>query len=535
MDFPQTVLFLGADPKDMGEQRLGQELRDITEGLQRSANRDRFDLQQKWAVRPRDILRAMLDVKPHILHFAGHGGGEDGLVFADDAGSSNLVNGAALADLFKLFADNLICVVLNGCYSKVQAQAISQHIPYVIGVQKAIGRPGALAFAVGFYDALGAGRDVEFAFKSGRAAIGMAGISKYPLPVLLKRLIDLYSIPPQTSKIADLLSPGGVMPINSQLYVEQVNIQTQGQQAISQPSGLLRIQAPAQMGKTSYLERLVAYAEGLNYRVVRIDLRQVDKPMLRDLDQFLQWLSRKICKQLRLQVNVADRWNANFGSKDNCTDFLEKYVLNRSETPLLLCIDNLERVFSYPDIFEDFLSLLRFWHDQKQAPWSDLRLVLLHVWRKETSNINSSPFNVGQELRLPELTVLQVQNLVALHELDWLDRQVASLMELVGGHPHLIRLALYEVAQGNMTLQTLLATADRADSLYGNHLQHHFAYLDKRPELQELMATIVHSDQPVFIAAVLLRQLKDCGLIKYHGNEVAPANQLYRAYFRKRL
>jgi hypothetical protein len=200
MDFLQTVLFLGADPKDMGQQRLDQELRDITEGLQRSAKRDRFNLQQSWAIRSGDIQRAMLDVKPHILHFAGHG--EGGLFFLDDAGNSNLVNGAALAGLFKLFDDKLNCVVLNGCYAEVQAKAISQHIPYVVGVQKAIGSPGALAFAVDFYDALGAGRDVE-------------------------------------------------------------------------PSGLLRIQAPAQMGKTSYLERLVAYAQDLNYRVVRIDLRQV--------------------------------------------------------------------------------------------------------------------------------------------------------------------------------------------------------------------------------------------------------------------
>jgi AAA-like domain len=532
MDFLQTVLFLGAEPQDMGQQRLGQELRDLTEGLKRSEKRDRFNLQQRWAVRPRDIQRAMLDVQPHILHFAGHGEGEDGLVFVDDAGNSSLVNGAALADLFRLFADKLSCVVLNGCYAEVQAQAIAQHIPYVIGVPKVIGSP--LAFAVGFYDALGAGHDVEFAFKLGCAAIGMAGITEYLMPVLLKRP-DLPPTSRQTSNIANLWPPGGVVPINSQLYVERGNIRAQGQQAISQPSGLLRIQAPAQMGKTSCLERLVAYAQGLNYRVVRIDLRQVDKPMLRDLDQLLQWLSRQICRQLHLQIDVAKHWNISFGSKDNCSDFLEEYILHRSDTPLLLCIDNLERVFSYPDIFEDFLSLLRFWHDQKQAPWSDLRLVLLHVWRKETSNINSSPLNVGQELRLPELTPWQVQDLVALHELDWPDRQVASLMELVGGHPHLIRLALYEVVQGKMVLQTLLDTADRADGLYGNHLQHHFSYLDKRPELKELMATIVHRDRPVFIASVLLPQLKDCGLIKYHGDEVAPANQLYRSYFRKRL
>ncbi len=335
--------------------------------------------------------------------------------------------------------------------------------------------------------------------------------------------------------IADLSFPSGVVRLGSRFYVAHAELQSKCEQAISQPSGLLRIQAPAQMGKTSCLERLVVYAEGLNYRVVRIDLQLVDRKVLQDLDQLLQWLCRQVCRQLNQQVDVTDCWSTKYGSKVNCTDFLEHYILNQSPQPLLLCLDNWEGIFSCPDIFEDFLSLLRFWHDQKREPWSKLRMVLLHVWYKEISHIKGSPFNVGQVAYLPELTTLQVQYLIDLYGLNWQDRQVAGLMNLVGGHPHLIRLALHEVAQENIILQTLLATADREDSLYGNHLQLHFLYLTQQPDLKRLMAKIVRSDQPVFISSVLLGQLKDCGLIKYHGDEVAPANQLYRSYFRKRL
>jgi hypothetical protein len=187
MDSLQTILFLGANPKDSSRLRLDQELRDITEGLQRSQKRDRFNLRQRWAVRPRDIQRAMLDEQPQIIHFSGHGEGEAGLVFEDELGNSKLVDGAALAGLFELFADQLNCVVLNGCYSEVQAQAIGQHIPYVIGMNQAIGDQAAIAFAVGFYDALGAGRDVGFAFNFGCAAIRMEGIAENLIPVLLKK------------------------------------------------------------------------------------------------------------------------------------------------------------------------------------------------------------------------------------------------------------------------------------------------------------------------------------------------------------
>lgn len=185
----QTILFLAANPKDTKTLRLDQELRDIGEGLQRAQRRDEFKLEQRLAVRPLDIQRAMLDLNPQIVHFSGHGNGDEGLAFEDVSGNTQLVSGEAIADLFSLFADQLRCVVLNGCYTEVQAKAISEHIPYVIGMKRAIGDKAAISFAVGFYDALGSGRDVAFAFKLGCAAIRMEGIEEHLTPVLIKKPI----------------------------------------------------------------------------------------------------------------------------------------------------------------------------------------------------------------------------------------------------------------------------------------------------------------------------------------------------------
>lgn len=183
----RKILILAANPKDTSPLSLGEEVRDIDNGLQRAQHRDQFKLMQKWAVRPRDIQRAMLNINPQIVHFSGHGTGEKGLVFEDQTGQAKLVSGEALAALFELFADQLECVVLNGCYSKKQAEEIVQYIPYVIGMKQAIGDKAAIEFAVGFYDALGAGRSVEFAYKLGCTAIQMAGIAEHLTPVLLKK------------------------------------------------------------------------------------------------------------------------------------------------------------------------------------------------------------------------------------------------------------------------------------------------------------------------------------------------------------
>jgi hypothetical protein len=111
-------------------------------------------------------------------------------------------------------------------------------------------------------------------------------------------------------------------------------------------------------------------------------------------------------------------------------------------------------------------------------------------------------------------------------------------MELVGGHPFLIRLALYEVAHRRTVLQTLLTTANLEDSLYGEHLRQHYRYLNE-PKSRQIMRQVVNSDEPLLISSNIystsLTRLEDSGLIKYNGDRVEAANQLYRSYFRKRL
>lgn len=194
----KTILFLAANPKSTPSLRLDEEVRDISEGLQRAQHRENFRLEQRWAVRPRDLQRALLEVNPQIVHFSGHGTGEEGLVLEDESGQVKLADSDALAGLFELFANQVECVVLNACYSEVQAIAIAQSIQFVIGMSQAIGDRAALEFAVGFYDALGAGRTVEFAYRLGCSAIRMAGIAENFTPTL-KQSTKVFSKVP-TSK-----------------------------------------------------------------------------------------------------------------------------------------------------------------------------------------------------------------------------------------------------------------------------------------------------------------------------------------------
>ncbi|MDF5713987.1 MAG: SUMF1/EgtB/PvdO family nonheme iron enzyme [Rhizonema sp. NSF051] len=180
----QKILVLAANPIGTTMLRIDEELREIKEGLRRAKRREQFLIESAEAVRYRDIHRAVMDFEPQIIHFSGHGSLEDGLVFEDATGQAKLVDVQALAGLFELFADNVKCVVLNACYSEIQARAIAQHIDYVIGMSQEIGDQAAIEFAVGFYDALGAGRTIEFAHKLGCSLIRIAGISEEMTPKL---------------------------------------------------------------------------------------------------------------------------------------------------------------------------------------------------------------------------------------------------------------------------------------------------------------------------------------------------------------
>lgn len=181
----KTILFLGSNPANSVELDLQQEVSEIEEELKKAERRDKFELKIVLAAKTRDIQAAILRYKPQIVHFAGHGAEDQtGLVFEDASGQVKLVSGAALASVFRLADEFVECVVLNTCYSEVQANAIAQHIPYVVGTSQKVGDGAARAFSFGFYNALGSGQSYESAYEWGCSSILVDGFSDSPVPVL---------------------------------------------------------------------------------------------------------------------------------------------------------------------------------------------------------------------------------------------------------------------------------------------------------------------------------------------------------------
>lgn len=342
--------------------------------------------------------------------------------------------------------------------------------------------------------------------------------------------------------VAEPELPNGQVRLASSFYVERAPYEALCYRQICQPGSLIRIKAPRQMGKTSLMARILYQAKEQGYRTVPLSFQHADASVFTSLNELLQWFCCRITRKLKLSYQVDDYWSEMYGSKDNCTAYFEDCLLSGSEQPLVLGLDEVDRVFQYPTIADDFFGLLRAWYEEAgygdtgSDLWGTLRMVVVHSTEVYIPlDINQSPFNVGLPIELTELSSQQVQDLTQRHGLNWYDTQVEQLMSIVGGHPYLVRVALYHIAQQEITLAQLLDIAPTEAGLYGDHLRRHLWNLQQHPKLANAFTQVVTTNEPVELESMLAFKLHSLGLVKLQGNYVSPRFNLYRQYFRDKL
>lgn len=179
-----TVLFLASNPIDQPQLRLDEEARLIGEMIRKSEHRDAVRLESRWAMRPMDVLQAVNECRPHIVHFSGHGSNEDEIVFQDAAGNTKLVSKEAIVQTMMAGSDEIQLVFFNTCYSRNQAEAVVANVPAAIGMNTSIGDEAARVFASQFYSAIGFGHSIGRAFGQAKAALMLEGIAEDDTPEL---------------------------------------------------------------------------------------------------------------------------------------------------------------------------------------------------------------------------------------------------------------------------------------------------------------------------------------------------------------
>jgi hypothetical protein len=355
------------------------------------------------------------------------------------------------------------------------------------------------------------------------------------------------SMPQPQADLAALEVPRGAVNLQSLYYIERQSDRI-AHDAMRRQGVTMAIKAPRQMGKSSLLRRLADAGGETGKQVVLLDFHLLQTSTLGDEDAFF----RKFCTWLTHELGQADRvqdyWNNNLSNPLRCTNYLGAHLLPALQRPLLLGMDEVDRVFGTP-FRSDFFAMLRAWHEQRahNTLWKQLDLVLVTSTEPYLfiEHGPQSPFNVAQEITLADLTHAQVAELNDRHGSPLQPQHLGKLMTLSHGHPYLVRQALYCVASQQMSPEELFQNAASDHGPFGDHLRHYFILLQNKslPDkdlllsgLRQIIGThALRVSKDAWKNEEVLHRLIGAGLVRKEGNAVVPRCQLYADYFQRCL
>ena len=338
-------------------------------------------------------------------------------------------------------------------------------------------------------------------------------------------VVESATAEPKSSTVIELDYPN---------YIQRPPIEEQGAATIQQEGSLLRIKAPRKMGKTLLINHLLSSISQEDYRIIKIDLQQAAQNILGDSERFMRWFCSIITRKLKLENCLADYWEEDLGANYNCTIYFEEYILEEIDQPIVIALDNVDRLFAHTEVAPDFFLLLRSWHEEAKtrAIWKKLRIIIAHATEVYlTLKVTNSPFNVGVPLDIPELDAVQTEAFLTQHQLDVSGEMLAQIRDLVGGHPYFLQSIVNGMQTTQQSLEEILAASTTDTGIYKSHLRGLYGILEEYPRLKELVTELINATEPLSVAPMEAFQLESLGLVNATGNKVSISRNLYRHYF----
>ncbi len=335
------------------------------------------------------------------------------------------------------------------------------------------------------------------------------------------------------SWLKQLNAEGGPVRLESPFYVARPQ-DGKCKQRLAEKGRTVLIRGSRQIGKTSLLARLYQHAMDSQIRCVYLDFRAFSSAQMKDLEALLLAIGNQIFDDLALPNPPAAVWSNNRSATQNLTFYLQTEVIGNHAEPLVFFLE-VDRLFSYPAYSEEFFVLLRYWHE-KRATFPRLAwLNLVLAYSTETSMFiksqTSSPFNVGELIDLTDFDRAQFADLNIKHGSPLkTEAELDALMELLGGHPFLVRQSLYELSAGESSVADLLASAANDDGPFSGHLQSYNLRFHENPDLiQPMKSVLLNGVCPDDISFYRLRSL---GLVRGPVRTKARLRcGLYKQYF----
>ena len=340
--------------------------------------------------------------------------------------------------------------------------------------------------------------------------------------------------PPKAKSEELQLEPvGGAISEDSPFYIER-STDIEFLQAIRNKESIVLVKGPRQMGKTSLIGRGAKLVKELGWRQATTDFQKLSTVQLENEETFYKVLAATVARQLKFQYDWESEWLDVFGPNMNMDNFI-RAALEASDKPFVWFMDEADKLFGLK-CASDFFGLVRSWHNSRATepggPWDRFTVVIGYATEAHLfiQDLNQSPFNVGRQLTLQPFTLEQTEELNRRHSSPIPSRaEIEQLQELVGGQPFLTRRAFDVLARGTMDFPTLLATADRDDGPFGDHLKRILISVSQLPDV--LAAMRASLTNPQINDSDGFHRLLAAGVVQQGSdNKVVFRNQLYPRY-----
>ena len=327
-------------------------------------------------------------------------------------------------------------------------------------------------------------------------------------------------------------SPEGKIPLASSFYIERENIDRECDRQLLQPGAFVRIKGARKMGKSSLVSRLLAGTERHGYRTVGLNLHLAETEILASATKLIRWFCANVTQQLGLEPKWEEYWQADMGNLVSCTLYFQEYIFKHISNPIVLAFDDIDRLFDYPQTARDFLALLRAWHEKTKDSdlWQKLRFLVVYSTDFSLYSVTpQSPLTIGSAIDLPPFTPTQIQELARRYSLELTASELEGLVELTGGLPYLVRVALDRSARQNLSLTQVLQDAATDTGIFARHLSAQLWNLQKDRPVAEAFQQILLA--PTRLEPHIACELKRWGLVQLAGNRATTSCGLYRQYF----
>jgi hypothetical protein len=336
----------------------------------------------------------------------------------------------------------------------------------------------------------------------------------------------------------ELVIPGGALEMDSRFYISR-DADEEVFFALQRPRALITICGPRQVGKTSLIMRACA---GVRHsqealRVVFVDFQALPDQVFESMDAIWRSIAQHIVDQLMLDEGEFADWKAESGYNRNFTRFLNRVVFEPDATPLLLCLDEVDRVFSAAVRSEFFAAIRAFYNrGAMDRNWKNVR------WMLGTStepaffieNMTQSPFNIGYRLELNCFTPAQVDAFARRHGISLTPETLDRIMRYLGGRPYLVHLLLYHWVRKPADREKLFDAQTAGNGVFKDHLHRFLMHFQQEPDMAECMQAIIAGKSCADLK--MAARFESAGLVRRdENNRIAPLCDLYAAFFAQTL